>query len=271
MTAFDNGIALQPAGDGLLRGRTVPEWANMVGPFGGITAAALLRAIELQPDVHGQPVALTVNYLAPIVDGDFEISTRAVRTNRSNQHWLVELSQDGEVKTTATAVFGIRRDTWSDTEPPRPAVPAPQEVPAGPDAGPTWMRNYDMRYVTGAIPDPADGESASSETTLWVARQSAPAMGFRRTDRRLRHLLPARLPAPGSAAARGHRVDHGVLPRRHRQPWPPRAMTMCWQRHAHNSIRPVISTRPPRSGGPVARCWPPATRSSTSRMSAGLQ
>ena len=35
MTAFDNGIALQPAGDGLLRGRTVPEWANMVGPFGG--------------------------------------------------------------------------------------------------------------------------------------------------------------------------------------------------------------------------------------------
>ncbi|MBX9919697.1 MAG: thioesterase family protein, partial [Mycolicibacterium frederiksbergense] len=64
MTAFDNGIALQPAGERLVRGRTVPEWANMVGPFGGITAAALLRAIELQPDVHGQPVALTVNYLA---------------------------------------------------------------------------------------------------------------------------------------------------------------------------------------------------------------
>jgi acyl-CoA thioesterase len=168
MTAFDKGIALQPAGDGLLRGRTVPEWANMVGPFGGVTAAALLRAIELQPDAHGQPVALTVNYLAPIVDGDFEIRTRAVRTNRSNQHWLVELGQGGDVKTTATAVFGIRRDTWSDTEPSRPAVPAPADVPVGPDNGPTWMRNYDMRYVTGAIPDPEDGESASSETTLWV-------------------------------------------------------------------------------------------------------
>ena len=168
MTAFDNGIAMEPAGDGLLRGRTVPEWANMVGPFGGITAAALLRAIEQQPDVHGHPVALTVNYLAPIVDGDFEISTRAVRTNRSNQHWLVELSQGGDVKTTATAVFGIRRDTWSDTEPGRPAVPPPAEVPVGPDAGPTWMRNYEMRYVTGAIPDAQDGESASSDTTLWV-------------------------------------------------------------------------------------------------------
>lgn len=168
MTAFDDGIALQPAGDGLLRGRTVPEWANMVGPFGGITAAALLRAIELQPDVHGQPVALTVNYLAPIVDGDFDISARAVRTNRSNQHWLVELSQGGDVKTTATAVFGIRRETWGDTEPAMPTVPTPVQVSAGPDNGPTWMRNFDMRYVTGAIPDPADGESASSETTLWV-------------------------------------------------------------------------------------------------------
>ncbi|MGK2865835.1 MAG: acyl-CoA thioesterase [Mycobacterium sp.] len=168
MTAFDNGVVLEPAGEGLLRGRTVPEWANMVGPFGGITAAALLRAIELQPDVHGQPVALTVNYLAPIVDGDYDIAARAVRTNRSNQHWIVELSQDGEVKTTATAVFGIRRDTWGDTELTRPPAPTPEQVPTAPDNGPTWMRNYDMHYVTGGIPGSGDGESASSETTLWV-------------------------------------------------------------------------------------------------------
>ena len=141
MTALDNGIALETNGDGLLRGRTVPEWANMVGPFGGITAASMLRAIELQPDVHDQPVALTVNYLAPIVDGAFDIAARAVRTNRSNQHWIVELSQDGEVKTTATAIFGVRRETWSDTELARPAAPAPADVPDAADNGPTWMRN----------------------------------------------------------------------------------------------------------------------------------
>lgn len=166
--ALDRALALQPAGEGTMCGRTVPEWANMVGPFGGVTAAALLRAIELHPDVHGQPVALTVNYLAPIVDGEFDIRTRVVRTNRSNQHWIVELSQDGDAKTTATAVFGIRRDTWADTEIPRPSVPAPAAVPAAPDIGPIWMRNYEMRYVAGGIPDPQDGESASSQTTLWV-------------------------------------------------------------------------------------------------------
>ncbi|WP_395308684.1 thioesterase family protein [Mycobacterium sp. AMU20-3851] len=177
MTVLDNGIALERTGDGVLRGRTVPEWANMVGPFGGITAAALVRAIELQPDVHGLPVALTANYLAPIVDGPFDITARAVRTNRTNQHWYVELSQDGEVKTTATAVFGIRRDTWGDTELVRPSAPAPEDVPAG-GPGPTWMNNYDMRYVAGGIPTEADGESASSETLLWLRDNPARPWDF---------------------------------------------------------------------------------------------
>ena len=167
MTPFGNGIALEPLADGRMRGRTVPEWTNTIGPFGGITAAALVRAIELQPDVHGHPVAATVNYLAPIVDGDFDIQTRAVRTNRSNQHWTVELSQDGDVKTTATAVFGVRRDTWVDTELSAPSGPAPDEVPAT-DAWIQWMSNYEMRYLTGGIPTEQDGPAESSETTMWL-------------------------------------------------------------------------------------------------------
>lgn len=108
----------------------------MVGPFGGITAATLVRAIELHPQRHGQPIALTVNYLAPIADGEFEIVTRAVKTNRSNQHWIVELSQDGDTKTTATAIFGLRRDTWADTEVAPPSTPAPEGIaPSAPPFG----------------------------------------------------------------------------------------------------------------------------------------
>lgn len=179
MNPFDDGVDLKPIGDGWLRGRTVPEWANMVGPFGGVTAATLVRAIESQPAVHGQPVALTVNYLAPISDGDFDIQTRVVRTNRSNQHWIVELRQGNEVKTTATAVFGLRRDTWSDTEITPPPVPSPQEVERSDSPfGVPWFDNYEMRFVTGAIPVMDDGggapqSSISSTTTLWV-RDSPP-------------------------------------------------------------------------------------------------
>ncbi|MCP6172637.1 thioesterase family protein, partial [Klebsiella pneumoniae] len=75
-----------------------------------------IRAIERHPECLGSPVSLTVNFAGPVAEGEFEISARAVRTNRSNQHWYLELVQDGAVATTATAVFGTRRETWDNTE-----------------------------------------------------------------------------------------------------------------------------------------------------------
>jgi len=152
-----------------MRGRTLPEWANMVGPFGGITAATLVHAIASQPDCHGQPITLTVNFLAPIADGLFDITLRAVRTNRTNQHWIVELTQDGESKTTATAVFGVRRDTWSDTEAVAPSVQAPKDLAdVGFPPPIVWTRNYQMAFVEGALPGLDSGANASSTTTLWM-------------------------------------------------------------------------------------------------------
>lgn len=168
---FDVALALD-SHDGSSRGRTTSDFANMVGPFGGVTAASFIRAIEEHPDRLGDPVSLTVNYAAPISDGAFVIDLRAVRTNRTNQHWIAELIQDGEIKTTATAVFGVRRDTWSDTEPQAPAVPAPQDaVQQDISSFVTWTRNYEMRFVAGAMPGEGSGESADSTTTLWVRDQ----------------------------------------------------------------------------------------------------
>ncbi|UXA04809.1 thioesterase family protein [Mycobacterium sp. SMC-2] len=166
---FDDALRLETVDADTRRGRTHPEWANMVGPFGGITAAVMLRAIESHPDRIGEPLALTVNYAAPIADGDFDISLRAARTNRTNQHWVVELSQGGDLKTTATALFAIRRDGWGDTESHPPDAPPPEQVTAsGPDGIVVWTRLYDMRFVEGPIPA-ADGQpSPSSTTTLWV-------------------------------------------------------------------------------------------------------
>lgn len=166
---FDRALDLEVVDADVVRGRTHPEWANMVGPFGGITAAVLLRAIESHPDRLGEPVALTVNFAAPIVDGEFEISRRAPRTNRTNQHWIAELSQDGAVKTTATAVFGIRRDTWSDTQAISPQAPLPEQIARSDYANlPTWVRLYDMRFAEGSFSGGNVEIGPSSTTTLWV-------------------------------------------------------------------------------------------------------
>jgi acyl-CoA thioesterase len=167
---FDRAIRLDALDGNTRRGRTHPEWANMVGPFGGITTAVLVRAVETHPDRIGEPLAITVNFAGPLADGDFDISLRAARTNRTNQHWILELSQDGDVKTTATAVFGVRRDTWDDTEARPPRVPAPEQIApsSGQEEVVVWARLYDMRFVAGAFPAPGEPATSTSTSTLWV-------------------------------------------------------------------------------------------------------
>ncbi|MEZ0384018.1 acyl-CoA thioesterase [Mycobacterium sp. pW045] len=165
---FDRAIHLEPVDAATYRGATEPAWANMVGPFGGITAAVLLRAVESHPDRIGDPLALTVNYAAPIADGEFDIALRAPRTNRSNQHWILELRQGDEVKTTATAVFGLHRDTWAAIEALPPKAPAPEDLPRSDFIEfIVWAKRYDMRFTQGPIPEEGV-HSDSSTTTLWV-------------------------------------------------------------------------------------------------------
>jgi acyl-CoA thioesterase len=169
---FDAATCLDTIDTNVSRGRTHPEWANMVGPFGGITAAAIVRAIEAHPDRIGEPLALTVNFVAPITDGEYDITLRIARTNRTNQHWIAELSQDDGIKTTATALFGIRRDTWADTEARPPSAPQPEDVPPITFAVPVvWGGRYEMRFVEGIIPTEGQPSQAST-TTLW-ARDAA--------------------------------------------------------------------------------------------------
>ena len=83
---LDQAVALERGGENLVRGRTVDAWANMVGPFGGTTAATMLQAILQHPERHGDPLALTLNYAGPVAEGEFEIEVLPTRTNRSNQH-----------------------------------------------------------------------------------------------------------------------------------------------------------------------------------------
>ncbi|NLU82107.1 thioesterase family protein [Rhodococcus sp. HNM0569] len=176
---FDAAVELDYTGDGRFTGHTSPAYNNMVGPFGGATAATLLHAVELHPDRLGAPLSITVNFAGPITDGPFDITARAVRTNRTNQHWSLELTQDGVVATTATAVFGLRRDTWTDTEDERPTTPQPADLERTdfPEFI-MWPRNYDMRFVEGDVPGEGASESPSSTSTLWLRDEPARPLDY---------------------------------------------------------------------------------------------
>ncbi|UTD27397.1 acyl-CoA thioesterase II [Bradyrhizobium sp. WD16] len=159
--------------DGHWRGHTSPDYWAFIGPFGGATAATLLRAVLDHPDRIGDPLALTVNYCAPIAEGQFQIAIRAAKTNRSTQHWTMELcQQDGEALATATAVFAVRRPTWNHAVARIPHAPAPQTLARFENklSRSSWIDRYDMRFVGG---NPAFGATPQSEpqpadTLLWL-------------------------------------------------------------------------------------------------------
>jgi hypothetical protein len=195
---FDRAIALTPAasGDGAgltgapaqgdaaergrmrrLVGQTSPDYWNVAGPFGGITAATLLNAVLLQPDRLPVPLALTVSYCGAIRQGAFDIAVRCLRGGRTTQHWAVDLTQgpDREVMASALVVCVLRRDTWGAREARPPEVdPAPAQFGARPGKGPPWLVHYREHLVRGEL----FRGNPHSETVTWVADAPARALDY---------------------------------------------------------------------------------------------
>lgn len=167
--AFDQAIALSPVSPNLYQGQTSDAFLNMVGPFGGATAATLLNAVLQHPQRLGDPVSLTVNFAGPVAEGEFEVEATPLRTNRSTQHWLLLQKQNGEVVTSATAFFATRRETLSEQQLSAPVAPAPASLQRTPLNIRNWFKQYDFRFVHGIPlqPIPAD-QPADTESLLWV-------------------------------------------------------------------------------------------------------
>ena len=168
---LDAATNLARGADGLWRGAPHPAYANMAGPFGGATAAVLLNAVMLDERRLADPLAITVNFAGPIVDGGFEIATRLMRGGKSTQHWSLELTQNGAIAATASVVCGARRPTWTHLPTAAPAAPARATLPSMPSAmRPKWVERYDMRFVEGDLsPFPrTDGAIRSARSLLWM-------------------------------------------------------------------------------------------------------
>ncbi len=181
---FDDALALAPGAPDHFKGRTTPGYWNMVGPYGGITAATLLQAVLRHPLLLGEPLSLTVNYAAAVEEGPFTVQAAPVRTNRSTQHWMVTAEQvnaagDSAVTTTATVVTAARRETWGVSDLPMPAVPGPAECRRIPPMFPVeWFNRYEIRPVAGELPTQWDGSERSSLTQLWLRDAPARALDF---------------------------------------------------------------------------------------------
>ena len=170
---------------GCFTGATSPDYWNMVGPFGGTTAAIVLQSVLLHPELLGAPIAITVNYAAAIEAGAFEVQATPVRTNRSTQHWTIHITQPGangeqQVNTTATVVTAARRETWRASDIPVPQVPPPADVARMTigASGVAWLDQYEMRPISGHVPTKWDGTGDHSETRIWLRDAAPRALDF---------------------------------------------------------------------------------------------
>jgi len=163
---FDSVIALTHEAPHRWLGRTSEDYWNMVSPYGGVTAAAMMQAMLDHPERRGTPLAFTLNFLAPIDAGDFAIDTELVRSNRNSQHWSIRLSQAGRVLAQAIAICAQRRETWGKIEATRPEVPPAEQCPPAPPRKATgFLQRYEFRIVRGK----PFAENPDSLSQVWVS------------------------------------------------------------------------------------------------------
>ena len=169
---FDRATALGEIDADVRHGHTSPDYWAFVGPFGGVLSAVMLRAVLEHPRRIGTPLALTINFCAPLAVGSYAVTARAARTNRSTQHWSLELTQGDAVILTGTAVTAERRESWSHAIAAVPNATPPEDIAPYrlPNSDMTWAQRYEFRFAAGA-PNMTRGHSAdlaSASSHVWL-------------------------------------------------------------------------------------------------------
>ena len=214
--AFDAAIALAPQGEGAWQGHTSPAYANMIGPFGGVTAAQALNAVLQHPQRLGEPVAFTVNFAAALADGPF------LRPGPAGPHQPLDPALDRR-----DAAGRARR--CSPRPPSRPCgatpgarprcpcreVPRPQDVP--PPGTCAAASNGSAATTCASSPGgfPAPGTAPRARTAarrLWVRDNPPRPLDFASLTALSRRVLPAHLAPARHHDADRHGVDDRLLP-----------------------------------------------------------
>lgn len=122
-----NYFTLTPAGAGRWSTQAGPEWKNPNGPlWGGYPVGLCMAVLQAEPDAVGEPLSITLTYVAALTEGAIDIRTRRLRQGGSIGVWEVDLRPAGAEGTSVHAIVTLAR---------RPSTPpfAFAEMPQAPD------------------------------------------------------------------------------------------------------------------------------------------
>ncbi|PHS22747.1 MAG: hypothetical protein COA85_10890 [Robiginitomaculum sp.] len=154
MSTFDEALAVHPDGNGIWRAHADPRCEANTGMFGGWTAAILLKAILADAQHHGEPIAVTTNFISRIIPGDdVTIGTTHLGGGRSLNNWRADLYKTGEneILSSAMVVMASRRESDTFTEWNMPDAPAPDGLEIFHPRG-TFGLSVEFRTVSGFPP-----------------------------------------------------------------------------------------------------------------------
>jgi acyl-CoA thioesterase len=188
------------------------SWHQGRGAFGGLLAAATLRAITEDVNDAGRiPRSLTVHFCAPAA-GSLELTTEVARVGTRVTHAMARVKNEKGVTTFASASFTNDRpaaERYAHAVMPaiEPAASLP-ELPAGIPGIPAFFQHVDARFGGPTRPF---ASSTDPRVMAWVRLHEMPA----RMDAPLAALLLDSLPpavtatfaAPRPVASVDFRID----------------------------------------------------------------
>jgi acyl-CoA thioesterase len=152
MTAriFDVATRVSPLSANHWRATTDERYWHIRGPFGGWTAVTLLNAVMSEDEFKGDPLAMTINFMAPLKPGTIDIQTRQVRANRTTSFWTAEMRQgeDAIIQAMVTAAPRRAADSFEALFPPEARLPEDLEPVIG-DGAPIWIKRLELRIDSG--------------------------------------------------------------------------------------------------------------------------
>lgn len=176
--SLDQATRPRPRGAGVFELDVPDGWQQGRGAFGGLSIAALVRAIELSAGSPDRTLrSLTAELPAPVMVGLAEIHVEPVRVGSGQSTVTARLVQDGEVRAIAVAILARPRAPGAETfcELERPAlrpwrdIPAPARLPGAP----TFTQHLEFRS-DGPFPFAAGKEA---RTQGWIRARNPGDLG----------------------------------------------------------------------------------------------
>ncbi|HEF4759591.1 TPA: thioesterase family protein [Pseudomonas putida] len=136
------------------------DWLQGRTSFGGLIAACSAQAMRDVAGVDWDPavrlLSLNANFVGPLTLGAVDVAVRVLRDGKNIRHILAQVSQNGQLGTVVTGVFGLARETSVPSHSP-PIRQLPKSVE---DSPPTpqipgvvnFAKHMEFRWADGQLP-----------------------------------------------------------------------------------------------------------------------